>query len=77
MLLRKYYKLLGIAFLFAIPISWLAIDKYLEDFAHKASVSWWIYAIALLITAGISLATLIWQIYKAAQTNPAEAMKAE
>lgn len=77
MLLRKYYKLLGIAFLVAVPVSWLAINKYLESFANKAPVSWWIFAAALLITAGISLATLIWQIQKAAQTNPAEAMKVE
>lgn len=77
MLLLKYYKLLGIAFLIATPISWLAISRYLEDFAHKAPVSWWIFAVALLITAGISLTTLIWQIRKAAQTNPAKAMKSE
>ena len=77
MLLQKYYKLLVIAFLIAVPISWLAIHRYLEDFAHKAPVSWWIFAVALLITAGISLATLIWQIRKAARTNPAEAIKAE
>lgn len=77
MLLRKYYKLLGIAFLIAAPLSWIAINKYLEDFANKAPVSWWIFALALIVTAGISLATLIWQIHKAAQTNPAEAMNAE
>lgn len=77
MLLQKYYKLLGIAFLIAAPLSWLAINKYLEDFAYKAPVSWWIFAVALIITGGISLVTLIWQIRKAAETNPAKAMKAE
>lgn len=77
MLLQKYYKLLGIAFVIAAPVSWLAINRYLEDFAHKAPVSWWIFAVALLITAGISLATLIWQIRKAAATDPAKAMKTE
>lgn len=77
MLLRKYYRLLGIAFLIAVPVSWLAITRYLEDFAHKAPISWWLFAIALLTTGGISLLTLIWQIRKAAQTNPAEAIKSE
>lgn len=77
MLLHKYYLLLGIAFVIASPISWLAIHRYLEDFVHKAPVSWWLFTVALLITAGISLVTLIWQIRKAAQTNPAEAIKAE
>lgn len=77
MLLRKYYKLLGISFLIATPLSWLAITKYLENFANKASLSWSIFAIAFLITTSISLLTLIWQIRKAARTNPAKAIKTE
>lgn len=77
MLLQKYYRLLGIAFLIATPISWLAIKRYLEDFAHKAPISWWIFVVALIVTGGISLATLIWQIRKAAETNPANAIKSE
>lgn len=77
MMLRKYFKLLGLAFIISVPISLLAIFRYLENFANKTSVSWWIFAVALIVTAGISLATLIWQIRKAAQTNPATAMKAE
>lgn len=77
MMLRKYFKLLALAFMISIPISLLAIFKYLENFANKAPVSWWIFALALTVTAGISLATLIWQIHKAAQTNPAKAMNAE
>lgn len=75
MLLRKYYLLLGIAFLIATPVSWLAISKYLENFVYKAPISWWIFAIAFLITVCISLFTLIWQIRKAAQTNPAMVIK--
>lgn len=77
MLLRKYYLLLGIAFLIATPLSWLAISKYMESYANKAPLSWWIFAIAFLITTCISLFTLIWQIRKAARTNPAEAIKTE
>lgn len=77
MLLKKYYRLLGIAFLIAVPVAWVAINRYLEDFAHKAPVSWWIFAVALVVTGGISLATLVWQIRKAAQTNPARAVTSE
>ena len=77
MLLRKYYKLLAIAFIVATPVTWLAIHKYLENFAHKASISWWLFAAALLLTGTISLLTLVWQIRKAARTNPAEAIKSE
>lgn len=77
LLLRKYYRLLGISFLIATPLSWLAITQYMEDFVHKAPVSWWIFAIAFLITSSISLFTLLWQIRKAAGTNPAIAIQTE
>ena len=77
MLLRKYYKLLAIAFLIATPVSWLAIHKYLENFAHKASISWWLFAVAIVITGSISLLTLIWQTRRAARMNPAIAIKNE
>lgn len=76
-LLRKYYKLLAIAFIVAAPVTWLTIHKYLESFVHKADISWWLFAIALLLTGAISLLTLIWQIRKAARTNPAEVIKSE
>lgn len=77
MLLRKYYILLGIAFVIAIPLSWIGIDWYMADYATRAPLWWWIYALAGLITASISLLTLIYQTLKAARTNPAIAMKSE
>lgn len=77
LLLRKYYRLLGLSFIIATPLSWLAITKYMENFANKAPLSWWIFAVAFLLTTSISLITLIWQIRKAARTNPAKAIKTE
>lgn len=77
LLLRKYYLLLLIAFAVSIPVSWLAIQQYLENFAYQTTVSWWLFAAALFITGGISLLTLIWQIRKASCCNPAEAIKTE
>lgn len=77
LLLRKYYRLLGLSFIIATPISWLVITKYMEHFANKAPLAWWLFAIAFLLTSGISLFTLIWQIRKAARTNPAIAIKTE
>ena len=77
LLLRKYYRLLGLSFIIATPASWLVITKYMEHFANKAPLSWWFFAIAFLLTGGISLLTLIWQIRKAAGINPATAVKTE
>ncbi|MDL2245482.1 ABC transporter permease [Parabacteroides sp. OttesenSCG-928-J18] len=76
-LLEKYLYLLLISFVVAAPVSWFVIHKYLEGFAHKTVISWWLFAVALLITGGIALLTLVWQIRKAAETNPAEAIKTE
>jgi ABC-type antimicrobial peptide transport system permease subunit len=77
LLLKNYFWTLGISFLIATPVALYAINRYLEGFAHKALVSWWLFAVALAITAGISLLTLIWQTYVAANQNPAEVVKSE
>ena len=74
-ILKKYFLTLGISFVIAAPVALLAINRYLEDFANKAPVSWWLFAAALIITAGISLLTLIYQTLKAAGQNPAETVK--
>ena len=77
LLLKKYIVLLGISFVIAVPIAWYAIQRYLGGFAYKTAVSWWIFAAALLITAGISLLTLIHQTRKAALANPADVIRNE
>ena len=77
LLLRKYYLLLLISFIIAAPLSWLAIYHYLKDFSYQTAISWWLFVIAAIVTGGIALITIIWQIRKAARTNPAEAIKSE
>lgn len=77
LLLKKYLSVLGIAALVAIPISWGAIVLYLQDFAHKAPVTPALFVTAVGITAVISLLTIVWQIRKAANINPAEVIKRE
>ncbi len=76
-LLKTYLLSLAISFIIATPVALLAINRYLEGFANKAPVSWWLFAVALVITTGISLLTLIHQTLKAANENPAEVVKSE
>ena len=71
LLLKKYFWTLGISFVIAAPVALFAINRYLEDFAHQAPVSWWLFAVAIALTAGVSLLTLIHQTRKAANQNPA------
>nr|WP_162614421.1 hypothetical protein [Bacteroides sp. An19] len=55
----------------------MILYKYTEDFVLKAPLSPWIFIVALLLVAVISLGTLWWQVNKAARINPADVMKAE
>lgn len=77
LLLKKYIRLLAISFIIAIPISYAGIVVYLENFAYKASVSWWLFAIAAIIVSLISILTLCYQVAKAVRINPAEVIKSE
>jgi hypothetical protein len=75
LLLKKYFVLLGLAFVVSTPVALFVIMKYLEGFAYKAPVSWWLFAVALVATVVVSLLTLIWQAYKAGLEPPAEVVK--
>ena len=77
MLLKKYMRLLIVAFVISAPVAWYAINRYLEDFALKTPVSWWLFVVAFVATAAISLLTLIYQTNKAANQDPAKVLKSE
>lgn len=67
----------AIAFVIACPIAWYAMHKWLETFAYKTELSWWIFALAGIITLGIALLTVSWQTWRAARRNPVEALRYE
>ncbi len=67
----------GVAFLIAIPLAWLSMHKWLENFAYKTNLSWWIFALAGLLALGIALLTVSWQSWRAATRNPVEALRYE
>ena len=73
----KYVKWISIAFVIASPVAWYAMHKWLQNFAYKTEVSWWIFALAGLITLGIALITVSWQSWRAATRNPVEALRYE
>jgi len=77
LLFKRYIILLGISALIAFPIAVFFIQKYMEDYAYRTPISWWIFLLALLIVAFISGCVLFWQISKAANINPAIVMKSE
>ena len=77
MLLKKYLLLLLGSFLISVPLSCLAIHKYLETVAYKATISWWLFALSGIAVTGISLLTLTLQVRKATRINPAKVFKSE
>jgi putative ABC transport system permease protein len=74
---RNFVVWILVASLLAIPISYYAMHKWLENFAYKTELSWWIFAFAGLLTLGIALLTVSWQSWKAATRNPVEALRYE
>lgn len=75
LLLRRYYLLLVLAFVIAAPLAAWGISLYMTDFATKAPMSWWTFAVAALLTAVVSLLSLYIQSRRAATRNPIEALK--
>jgi putative ABC transport system permease protein len=77
MLNKDFVKWVAIAFIIATPIAWYAMHKWLENFAYKTEMNWWIFALAGLLSLGIALLTVSWQSWKAATRNPVEALRYE
>lgn len=77
MLNKKFVKWTVIAFLIAAPVSYYVMHKWLENFAYKTNLSWWIFALAGLMALTIALLTVSWQSWKAATRNPVEALRYE
>ncbi len=77
MLNKDFIKWVVIAFVIATPIAYYTMHKWLENFAYKTTLSWWIFALAGLLALGIALLTVSWQSWRAATRNPVEALRYE
>ena len=77
MLNQNFVKWVVIAFVLATPLSWFIMSCWLESFAYKTQLSWWIFAVAGVLALGIALLTVSWQSWKAANQNPVDALRYE
>ncbi len=66
-----------VSFILACPIAWFIMNRWLQDFAFRTSISWWIYALAGLAALLIAFLTITWQTYRAASKNPVNALRYE
>lgn len=74
---KEFSGLVLIASIIAIPIGWFAMNQYLQQFAYRTTMGWWIFVSSALIALIIALATIGFQAYKYALRNPAEVLKYE
>jgi putative ABC transport system permease protein len=77
LLTKDFLKLVLIASVIAFPFAWWAMNKWLQDFAYKIEIEWWIFALAALISITLTIITVSWQTIKAAGANPVKSLRTE
>lgn len=77
MLNLVFIRWVGIAFIIATPVSWFVAENWLQNFAYKTSLSWWIFGLSGGITLVIVLVAVSWLTYRVARRNPVEALRYE
>ena len=77
LLSKDFLKLVLIAFIIATPVAWWAMSKWLQAFAYKIPLSWWMFALAGLLAVCIALFTVCFQAIKAAVANPVKSLRTE
>ena len=74
---KDFVKLVLIAVVIASPLAWWLMNKWLEDFAYKVAISWWIFILAGVIALAIALLTVSFQAVKAGIANPVKSLRTE
>ncbi|HEY4061536.1 MAG TPA: FtsX-like permease family protein [Puia sp.] len=77
LLSKDFVKLLGIAFLIATPIAWWALHKWLENYAYRIAISWWIFPLSGASMIAIALLTMSIRTIRSAMANPVNSLKSE
>lgn len=77
LLSKDFLKLVFISIVIATPIAWWAMNKWLEGFNYRVSITWWMFALAGLIAILIAMFTVSFQAIKAAVANPTKSLKTE
>jgi putative ABC transport system permease protein len=74
---KDFLLLVGIAFLISVPVTWWAMHNWLQDFAYRINIKWWVFILAGLVAILISIVTISFQAVKAAITNPVKSLRSE
>lgn len=74
---RKFLIIIAICFVVALPIAWWGVNEWLMTFAFRTQIHWWVFAVALLIVAVITVLTVTIQSWRSATENPVKSIKSE
>ncbi len=74
---KDLVKWVGFAFIIAVPVALFVMNKWLENYAYRIELSWWIFVLAGVVAVVIAMITVSWQSWKAATRNPVEALRYE
>lgn len=77
LLSMDFLRLVLIAFAIATPLAWYGLQRWLENFAHRTDLHWWVFALAGLVALAVALVTVGVQSVKAALANPIESLRNE
>ena len=77
MLSKDFVKLVLIAAILAFPVAWFAMSKWLQEFAYRIDIGWWVFIMAGLAAIVIALVTISFQAIKAAMANPVKSLRSE
>lgn len=77
LLSKDFLKLIVVALVLAIPVGWFVMHEWLQDFAYRIDITWWVFAIAGFISLGIALLVISLQAFKAAMENPVKSLRTE
>jgi putative ABC transport system permease protein len=77
MLNKDFLKWVILASIIALPVGWYAMNKWLQDFAYKTEINWWVFASSVLTALLIAMLTISWHTWRAVNKNPVEVLRYE
>lgn len=77
LLSKDFIRLVIIAFVIASPVAYLVMHQWLQDFAYRINIEWWVFAMAGILAVLIALATISFQAIRAAMSNPVKSLRTE
>ena len=77
LLTKDFLKLVAFSLLIAMPVGWYFMNEWLENFAYRIELKWWVFGVTAIVTLGVAFLTVSFQSIKAALSNPVKSLRSE